>query len=88
MGVFTPLGEKHPYLSCRLVLDSPLIMIVNLHNVSHVTISGMRFELHFRNGGSHMRRFDSVAEMLVEIERWQEKTHALTVEQKRTPIER
>jgi hypothetical protein len=62
-------------------------MIVNLDNVSHITIAGMRFELHFTNGGSHMQRFDSVAEMLVEIERWREKTDALTAEQTRPPIE-
>ena len=55
-------------------------MIVNLHNVSHVTITSMRFELHFTNGGSHMQRFDSVAEMLAEIHAWQEKTDDLSLE--------
>lgn len=77
-GVFiTPLGEIYPIYSVDCC-ESPLLnMIVNLNNVSHVTVTGMRFELHFTTGGSHMQRFDSVADMLVEIGKWQEKTHAL-----------
>ena len=83
-----PIGEKHPIYPVDWCESLTLNMIVNLNNVSHVAVSGMRFELHFTNGGSHMRRFDSVAEMLVEIERWQEKTRALTLGQRPPPMKR
>ena len=52
-------------------------MIVNLENVSYMTVSGMRLELHFKDSSSYMNRFGSVGEMLAALNDWQEKTRIL-----------
>lgn len=53
-------------------------MLINLNDVAYATVSGMRLELHFKDQSSHMRRFDSMKEMLHQIEEWQDKTIELT----------
>ena len=52
-------------------------MIVNLENVSYVTVSGMRVELHFKDTSTYMSRFGSVGEMLSAIGEWEKKTSEL-----------
>ncbi|MGZ8899284.1 MAG: hypothetical protein ACXW3Z_04235 [Limisphaerales bacterium] len=63
-------------------------MIVNLENVSYVTVSGMRLELHFKDSSSYMNRFSSVGEMLAALKDWQEKTRILHGECLRPDIDR
>ena len=72
-------------------------MIVNLENVSYVTVSGMRVELHFKDTSTYMSRFSSVGEMLTAIGEWEKKTSelnngrpvsALNVNGKRSPMPR
>ena len=52
-------------------------MIVNLENLSYMTVSGMRVELHFKDSSTYMNRFGSVREMLTALKDWQEKTKLL-----------
>ena len=61
-------------------------MIIHLGRVSHVSVIGMRFELHFDHGGSHMRRFQTVEEMVAAIKDWQAKT-VDTEMSERAPLE-
>ena len=63
-------------------------MIVNLENVSYMTVSGMRLELHFKDSSSYMNRFGSVGEMLAALKDWQEKTRILHGECLRPDIDR
>jgi hypothetical protein len=62
-------------------------MIVNLENVSYMTVSGTRVELHFKDSSSYMNRFGSVGEMLAAMQGWQEKTRILHGECLRSDIE-
>ena len=52
-------------------------MVVDLEQISFATISGTRVELHFIDGGLHMRRFDSVDEMVAAMREWREKAFIL-----------
>lgn len=52
-------------------------MVVNLEQVSYAAINGTRVELHFKDGGLHMQRFDSIEEMLSSIRAWQDQTSLL-----------
>jgi hypothetical protein len=52
-------------------------MIVNLDQVSFATVEGMRLELHFQDGGSHMRSFCSLEELIATIEEWKNATSVL-----------
>ena len=72
-------------------------MIVNLENVSYVTVSGMKVELHFKDTSTYMSRFGSVGEMLTAIGDWEQKTKelnngrpvaGLNVNGKRSPMPR
>jgi hypothetical protein len=72
-------------------------MIVNLENVSYVTVSEMRVELHFKDTSTYMSRFGSVGEMLTAIGEWEKKTKelnngrpvlALNASGKRSPMPR
>jgi hypothetical protein len=72
-------------------------MIVNLENVSYVTVAGMKVELHFKDTSTYMSRFGSVGEMLTAIGEWEKKTKelnngrpvsALNANGKRSPMPR
>ena len=71
--------------SLPIIRASKNHMIVHLGRIAYVSITGMRFELHFMDGGSHMRRFDSIEDMLTTLEGWREKTTDL--EDERTTSE-
>ena len=62
-------------------------MIVNLENLSYMTVSGMRVELHFKDSSTYMNRFGSVREMLTALKDWQEKTRILHGECLRPDVE-
>ena len=49
-------------------------MIVDLNRVAHIAVSGLKVELHFRDGGTHMRTFTSAEDMLQVMEDWRTKT--------------
>jgi len=53
-------------------------VVINLDWVSFVSFTGSRIELHFKDGGSHMRRFESVEEMCDTIQEWQLQTSKLS----------
>jgi hypothetical protein len=52
-------------------------VVVNLDRVSFVFFTGSKVELHFVDGGSHMRRFGSIEEMVEGIKDWQQQTSKL-----------
>ena len=52
-------------------------MIVDLNRVAHISVSGLKVEVHFRDTGVHMRRFARVGDMLQAMEGWRAKTAEL-----------
>jgi hypothetical protein len=52
-------------------------MVVNLEQVSFASIDGMRVTLHYKDGGLHMQRFDSIEAMLSGFQHWQTQTSLL-----------
>jgi hypothetical protein len=52
-------------------------MIFNLSDVSHISVTGLDLELHFRDTSSHLRRFASLDDMIKEMKWWHDRSRVL-----------